>query len=49
VAEDGADVDLEGLAWVLHHHPEPERLAPSTICEVLRRRGLTTSRGTLCA
>src|SRR6188472_3421695 len=27
-------------AWVLHHHPELELPAPSTICEVLRRRGL---------
>jgi transposase InsO family protein len=31
-------------AWILHHHPELELPAPSTIGEVLRRRGLTTSR-----
>jgi transposase InsO family protein len=30
-------------AWLLHHRPELELPAPSTIGEVLRRRGMTTS------
>jgi putative transposase len=31
-------------AWTLHHRPDVEIPAPSTIGEILRRRGLTTSR-----
>lgn len=31
-------------AWILHHHPQLEGVpAPSTIGEILRRRGITTS------
>ena len=31
-------------AWIQHHHPEVPVLAPSTIGEILRRRGLTVSK-----
>jgi len=31
-------------AWILHHRPELELPAPSTIGEVLRRRGMTPSK-----